>query len=670
MPEALIVRRLGEVRVRLRAKAAIEGATAGLALLAAVSLAGRALGLASAWQVSGVAVAILLAAGVARAGWRRATTPAAAEALERAEPGLQNLVVTAAEVLERPRPIREAIRAEIIEQASRCLEPVSCAGAVPLRRPALTCAVVWVGAALIFFVQPPPGRDLRAGQPGAPDGAETLTALQVRVTPPAYSALPEQTFDEPVQVTALAGSTVHVEVASGASAVYLDRVGRPSLALASSGNRFVTSWEARESWSLTLRPDSAASSVPRFLSVVVTPDRPPSVRIRAPGKDLALTGATGTIDVLVEGADEVGLRSMAVRYMRASGGGESVSFSEGEIPIRVTRQNPRQWTASASWALGGLRLEEGDVLVYRAMARDTNPGGVETQSEAYLIEVGRSRGGVSAGFAIPLEEKPFAVSQQMVVYKTEQLLAARAKHAADWLEQTQGLGVEQRMVRAEVVFLSGGVVEDEVAEAEHSHELAEGRLENAGRAEMLRAINAMSRAEAELIAGRAVEALVFERQALRSLELAFDRRRYFLRTLGERSRIDPSRRLSGDRADARSWTREAAGAPEATGIEAARQLMRDLAVAVPTDGGGAAVLAARVVAVDGADADLQRAALELASASAPRARGEALATAMEALAGHAGRVLAAAPGMPLEADPWAGRLAEQLQRQRAAGAPR
>ena len=111
--------------------------------------------------------------------------------------------------------------------------------------------------------------------------------------------------------------------------------------------------------------------------------------------------------------------------------------------------------------------------------------------------------------------------------------------------------MEQRMVRAEVVFLGGGEIEDEVEEAAHSHELAEGRLENRGRAEMLRAINFMSRAEAQLNDGRADEALAFERQALASLERALDRRRYFLRTLPDRSRIDATRRLTGDRRDAR-----------------------------------------------------------------------------------------------------------------------
>ena len=78
------------------------------------------------------------------------------------------------------------------------------------------------------------------------------------------------------------------------------------------------------------------------------------------------------------------------------------------------------------------------------------------------------------------------------------------------------------MVRAEVVFLSGGEVQDEVEEAEQSHELQEGRLENAGRAEMLKAINEMSRAEVLLNGGDTARALDSERAALASLQRAFD----------------------------------------------------------------------------------------------------------------------------------------------------
>ncbi len=203
---------------------------------------------------------------------------------------------------------------------------------------------------------------------------------------------------------------------------------------------------------------------------------------------------------------------------------------------------PRQSGAARRFGLA-----DGDILVYRAIARDTNPDGSPVQSEQYLIEIGRNAQIADAGFSLPAEEKKYAISQQMVIYKTEQLLKT-ASPAAARTTRRSALASSNGWCRAEVVFLGGGEVEDEVEEAAHSHELAEGRLQNTGRAEMLRAINAMSRAEALLNDGRPREALVFEREALASLERALDRRRYFLRTLPDRSRIDATRRLTGERA--------------------------------------------------------------------------------------------------------------------------
>ena len=75
-----------------------------------------------------------------------------------------------------------------------------------------------------------------------------------------------------------------------------------------------------------------------------------------------------------------------------------------------------------SLALESLNLADGDILVYRAIARDTNPGGAPVQSEQYLIEIGKNAQIADAGFSLPTEEKKYAISQQMVIYKTEQLL--------------------------------------------------------------------------------------------------------------------------------------------------------------------------------------------------------------------------------------------------------
>jgi hypothetical protein len=98
-------------------------------------------------------------------------------------------------------------------------------------------------------------------------------------------------------------------------------------------------------------------------------------------------------------------------------------------------------------------------------------------------------------------------------------------------------------------------VEDEEEEAAHSHEIQEGRLENTARQEVSRAVDHMSRAEAALAAVDTKSALQQARLAVGALQRAFGRNRYLLRTLPVRSRVDPSRRLSGELDGAGDWRR-------------------------------------------------------------------------------------------------------------------
>ena len=370
--------------------------------------------------------------------------------------------------------------------------------------------------------------------------------------------------------------------------------------------------------------------------------------------------------------DDLGLSSLALRFTKASGGGENLAFTEGEIPLRIERTSEQQWRGQASLALESLNLADGDILVYRAIARDTNPAGAPVQSEQYLIEIGRNAAIVDAGFSLPTEEKKYAISQQMVIYKTEQLIAARSRlrqgsgeagsSGESFLDQSRMIGIEQRMVRAEVVFLGGGEVEDELEEAAKSDELTEGRLQNTGRAEMLRAINAMSRAEAQLNDGRAAEALVFERQALASLERALDRRRYFLRTLPDRSRIDTTRRLTGERREARSWTRDQYTASADATLDASRRVMRELAAAAANGAAVTAALAARVAAIDPSSKELQGAAVAIASASAADARLDAVHNAMKAVTAHALKAFPSSAAVEFRSDSLSGVLADELAR--------
>ncbi len=92
--------------------------------------------------------------------------------------------------------------------------------------------------------------------------------------------------------------------------------------------------------------------------------------------------------------------------------------------------------------------------------------------------------------------------------------------------------------------------------------------------------------------------MVFEREALASLERALDRRRYFLRTLPDRSRIDVTRRLTGTRTEARSWLRDQSSPAGSTSMTAHRRVMRELVSAAAGTASLDAALAARVAAID------------------------------------------------------------------------
>ena len=620
---------LSRVRSRLRARAIAHRATLGGALFATLLIAAAPIAMA-------VSVAVVATIAVAARRWR-IDDRACARIIE-AHRSLDNLLITATEIDRHPRPLRAEIREAILQQAAERSAAVDTAGVVPLLQPAAAGVAVVIGCVLLSGIAGG-SRVVAPQRAGALQTQTSGNAIAVTVTPPAYTKKVTEAYDNPAQLTILAGSRVRITAQS----------------------RVLREWVATASESLDLRVHDDGPS--RFLSVIVVPDAPPTVRITEPGRDTAFASSNTSLALGVDSRDDLGLTNLALRYTKASGGGENVTFAEGEVPLTVERVSERHWRARAQWPLAGLGLADGDVLVYRAISRDANPGGAPVESDAFLVEIGRTAEIASAGFALPTEEKKYAISQQMVIYKTEQLLANRAKHADDWLEQTRMLGVEQRMVRAEVVFLSGGEVQDEVEEAAHSHELAEGRLENQGRAEMVRALNFMSRAEAQLNDGNAAEALGFERQALASLERALDRRRYFLRTLPDRSRIDVTRRLTGERRDARSWLRDRTGA---TAVESDRlqAAMRDLIAALADRSRITPSLAARVAAVEPASPELQSAAVAIANAASADDQRHTVQAAMEVLTKYALTTLPGSTPVSLPTDPLAGRLGDAMARPR------
>jgi hypothetical protein len=114
---------------------------------------------------------------------------------------------------------------------------------------------------------------------------------------------------------------------------------------------------------------------------------------------------------------------LKLHYTRVAGSGENFTFTEGDVPVEITRASDRGWTARASWPLGPLALEPGDMLIYRGVATDRRPGAPPAESNALIVEIAAPGALPSEGFAIDDRQDKYAISQQMVIVNTERLLA-------------------------------------------------------------------------------------------------------------------------------------------------------------------------------------------------------------------------------------------------------
>lgn len=649
-------------QTRLRGGVVLDAATAGAALTAVTTLV-LAVGAGHPrWSVpAGVVLGTLAAALVMLRGWTRWTPVAVAALVEERVPALENLVFTAVQLEAAPGGVSSRMRDEVARLAAERAAAVEPSRVLPLGVKVGQCAAVVAGAALVLWMTQ--ARDLVVPSWPEPAGAIAAAGIeQVRahVTAPDYRGLAPVVVDDADEVVVPEGGRVRLDVRSWRAVVWLEQPSGVSVLTADGAGGHTTEWTPTTTSSLVVAAgdDQESAGETRLLLIRVEPDEPPRVRVTAPGRDLAFATPAQVVPITIEAEDAEGLSALELRFVKLSGSGEAFTFSEGVIPIQVDRSAGTRWRGQARWNLTSVGLEDGDAVVYRAVVRDTHPERDWVSSESYTIDVGRRLEFASDGSAVPEEERRYAISQQMVIIKTEQLEAKRGELSAEeWAEQTRFLGMEQRMVRSEVIFLSGGEVQDEVEEAEHSHELQEGRLENSGRAEMLRAINDMSRAETLLTGGDTKEALVFERSALAALQRAFDRRRYFLRTTPERSRIDQTRRLTGDLERARPFERPVPQ-PAADRLADERALASELARAA----GGAITpaLVSRVAAVDPKAPEWRAVASALAAAGTDEERRSAVASAMALLAERARSRLAPGGGWSGHADAldgwWAGEL--------------
>jgi hypothetical protein len=543
-PDAVVAALVARAVRRARLILAAESAALGAAVAAWSILAG-------------------LIVAVAYAAWRasKASRAAVLAALERATPASRNMLITADELSSGALAARPAVRDRVMEQASVVARGVDVRTVITTARAFSTAALaiaawivvsavsVWRGGAVARVSRSDSPVAQAAGGPATP-----RLRVTVDVEPPTYTHRASSHSIDPSGVDAVEGSTVHLTIESSGGGARVE-TSESTTRIARNGS---TPLEHRSvvhrSGFLLVTTDDGAR---RMMTVTVTPDALPAVRLTEPGRDLVYSSGNPRIAFQAQATDDYGLRALVLRYTKVSGSGEQFEFRDGEMQLAIAARGARDWTGSAARSLADLDLHDGDLLVYRAVATDTRPGGGgESSSDAFFVEI--SRLGVAAGdaFTLPEQETRYALSQQMLIVKTERLERKRASTPPDELrDAAQGLAVEQRMIRSEFVFMLGGEIEDEEVEAEQSTELQEGRLANRGQRDLRAATVAMSQAEKWLTAANTADALKAERAAVAALQRAFTRDRYILRALATRSQLDLSRRLTGTIAQPLGWRR-------------------------------------------------------------------------------------------------------------------
>jgi len=626
--ETVVAALIGSAVRRASALVIVEsialGSLAGAAVLA-MSLAGGVRGPVAIASAGVVWLGVAATAGIVAK--MRGTRESIVRALERAHPMAKNVLVTADELSRGQLIASTAMRARVFADAAAVCADADLRRAIDQRR-AIVATIVADAAWAAVSIEPMWHHTFASVAQGVADAVRGMTpapprALHVRIAirPPAYTSLGETTVVDPAQVQAIEGSEVSVVVDSAAARVRIEHDGATREVARSADGTVTDRFRVTTTGYLVVGDGSTERTIP----VIVTPDALPTVRMTAPGRDLIYAGASARIAFDSHATDDFGLRSLALHYTKVSGSGENFAFEDGEIPLEVTRANVRDWSGHAARTLADLGLKEGDMFVYRAVAVDGRPGGGSGSSDAYFVEI--SKLGVAAGdaFTLPEEETRYALSQQMLIIKTERLQQRRgALTPAAFTEEAQNLAVEQRMIRAEFVFMIGGEIEDEDVEAEQSSELQEGRLQNRGQRDLRAATIAMSQAEKALTASNTVDGLAAERAAVAALQRAFARDRYILRALGTRSQLDLTRRLTGSTVGAEGWTRTLPPTPENRRAALLDDLVRGIAglVRAPERAAASApLLAAEAIRIDPASSSMRdvAAALQVLASSADRA---------------------------------------------------
>ncbi|GGZ10724.1 hypothetical protein ACFFTM_23900 [Pseudoduganella plicata] len=536
----------------------------------------------------------LLAGAVAWAAWdarhwRQRTATQWPRWLDDAVPALEDssgLLATSS-----TSPLANLQRARLAARLREAVGPAQFAAIARAQTPTSwwPAALATLAAVAVWLV-PAGQRTAPREAVGARQPAAVAAVLTMKVVPPRYTGVqPYDTAPRDLQVPRYsavqwcakgAGTTVQLgdgtalNVASGACAQWhaLDAV----------------SWRSG-----ALRHD-----------IRVKADQPPTVSVAAPTEAVhQLAPTRATVRIAVAARDDYGIARATLHLTLARGSGESIRFSDREVPLPQGRDaRRRDW--QKDWTLSELGMEPGDELYFFVRATDNDPEHPHTvQSPTHTLRLPGPEAEALDSSALPGMVKPENLrSQRQIIIDTEQLVAdMRGKlPAAVVRERSEGIAADQAQLRrrygqflGEESTLFGDEHEEHAghddhdehkpmngatnmaAQFGHAHDMEDNAtiFDPQTKTVLRRALSAMWDAEKALRAIAPSSALPPEYKALAAIKALQQAERVYLhRAAFEPPPIKEDKRLSGDTAGAASYRRAQVAASGTAGSADVRSL--------------------------------------------------------------------------------------------------
>lgn len=500
--------------------------------------------------------------------------------------------------LERLQAARVAARVAAIDPAAlaeewsrRSIAFAWAAGAM-----ALAAILLWPA-----HQSPPPLAPPSESQGAAP-GEPKLKGLRIRVTPPAYTGLPERTTRN-LDIRAPAGSRIEwtLRFTPDVKAAALQLVGgqRLPLILGDEGWTGALRLDVPSLYRIAAEGVRAAPTAHRLEPIA---DEPPQVQVIEPASGLVLISpGQRRWRVVFEASDDYAVDPLArLTVTTAIGEGENVTFTERTRTVTGTGERKRRRFV-IDLDLASYGLQPGSDLVAQLTVADTRtPGPQAVRGPGVILRWPIPEPPQADGLDLMAKQAMPAYfrSQRQVIIDTEALIRERRKLGEEeFLIRSDTIGVDQRLLRLRYGQFVGMEAEEgprrppmptaekedgakaEPAEPEHydgdghdhgaapeapvfgdlgnitaefghTHDESEAAtlLDPDTRALLKQALDAMWEAELNLRSGRPEAALPFENTALDYIKRIQQASRIYLPRIGStQPPIDMARRMTGKR---------------------------------------------------------------------------------------------------------------------------